>query len=158
MVFSHTHHMPTALAGRVWRLVDRPPDPIPTVHPKLCHRFENLHTSTVSASDGICTTELLNYNPRQFFGAGMSIRQMFNFKEMRRWLEHLEDVDEQGLPKAMVRQHWDRAILRGRLVERGGITCLDWSIKHYEYDPATDYWTILRAQHTVSYSKSQAPQ
>jgi hypothetical protein len=78
---------------------------------------------------------------------------MFNFKEMRRWLEHLEDTDEYGLPKAMVREHWDRVILTGKLVERGGIVCLDWSIAQHEYDPATNYWTALRAQHTVSYSK-----
>jgi hypothetical protein len=85
MVCSHTHHLPTVLAGKVWRLVDRPPDPVPTVHPKLCHRFENLHTSTVSARDGLCTCtcEMLNYNPRQFYGEVKSIRQVRSYGVVR---------------------------------------------------------------------------
>jgi hypothetical protein len=46
---------------------------------------------------------MLNYNPKQFFGAGTSIRQVFDYAEMRRWLDRLTDAEQSGLPKKMVR-------------------------------------------------------
>ena len=154
MVFTLPHHMPVALAGRQWFAVSATTEGVPTIHPKLCHRFVNMHRSVVSAEDGSCFTDLLNYNPRQFFGAGLSIRQMFDFEEMQRWLEHLKDVDESGLPREMVRGHWDRAEMRSRLIQRGGVACLDWEIHIYEFDAATNYWTRLRCSHCASFRKT----
>ena len=73
---------------------------------------------------------------------------------MQRWLEHLKDVDESGLPREMVRGHWDRAEMRSRLIQRGGVACLDWEIHIYEFDAATSYWTRLRCSHCASFRKT----
>jgi hypothetical protein len=63
-----------------------------------------MHPSIVSSDDGSVFSDMLCFNPRQFFGARTkSIQQVFDFKAMRRWLDHLRDVNEIGLPKAMVR-------------------------------------------------------
>ena len=96
----------------------------------------------------------VNARGGQSFGAGLSIRQMFDFEEMQRWLEHLKDVDESGLPREMVRGHWDRAEMRSRLIQRGGVACLDWEIHIYEFDAATNYWTRLRCSHCASFRKT----
>jgi hypothetical protein len=118
---------------------------------KLSYRFVNMHASIVSSDDGSFVTDMIHYNPRQFFAAGTSMQQVFDFDEMRGWLEHLSDVDSSGLPKAMVRAHWDRRLLKATHARRGDVAYLDWELAVYEYDSASRDWSSLRSTCRVSY-------
>jgi hypothetical protein len=73
---------------------------------------------------------------------------------MRRWIEHLHDTDPTtGLPKTMVREHWDRRLLRESLVQRDNVMYLDWECHVYEHESSTGDWTRLRCHSVVSYRK-----
>jgi hypothetical protein len=147
MVFRHQH---VATDGPVWQLVGRPPGKSSVA--KLCYRFVNTHASIVSSDGGSFVTDMIHYNPRQFFAAGTSMQQVFDFDEMRGWLGHLSDVDSIGLPKAMVRTHWDRRLLTATHAQRGNVAYLDWELAVYEYDSATQDWSNLRRTCRVSYT------
>jgi hypothetical protein len=136
------HHSPSQ-AQQKYALVDRPPGN--SCLSKLCYRFVNAHTSIVG-DDGSFFTEMIHASPKHFFGAGTSIGQVFDYEEMRRWLAHLHDVDDTGLPKAMVREEWDLRWIKGTPVQRGGLFYLDIEFHCFEYDHQTGNWSKLIAR------------
>jgi hypothetical protein len=110
---------------------------------KLCYRIVNAHSATFSANSTFY--EALYFDPRNFFGGEKKqLKKIFDNEEMRRWIAHLHDVDSEGLPKALVKEHWDRRLLKTTVVLRGGIRYLDWQIQVFEYNSATDKWDRLR--------------
>jgi hypothetical protein len=109
-----------------YRIAERPPGTATVA--KLCYRFTNMHASIVSA-DGSCFAEVIQYDLLFLFSASISasanLHKCYNPSEMQQWLDHLQDTDESGLPKAMVKEQWDRRTLRATQVQRGGLTYLD---------------------------------
>jgi hypothetical protein len=67
---------------------------------KLAYRFSNTHAS-IFCSDGSLQADELYYNPRHYFSS-RSDTSVFDFGQMRRWVDNMRDVDETGLPRNMV--------------------------------------------------------
>ena len=113
---------------------------------KLSYRFANTHTCTFDSNS--CYMECLCFDPRNFFGGKRKdIRKIFDLEAMRSWIDLLHDVDEEGLPKAMVKEHWDRRLLKMTVVDRH----VDWEIQVFEHDSATDVWSRLRCTATMAF-------
>jgi hypothetical protein len=142
------YHHKTSQQQRQYALVDRPP--ANSCLSKLCYRFVNTHRSIVTA-DGTFFTEIINANPAYFFQHNKGVSQVFDFDEMRRWLAHLHDVDENGLPKEMVKEEWDKRWIRGTPVQRDGLTYIELEFHSFLFDSATDDWSRLVQKNTCSW-------
>jgi hypothetical protein len=77
---------------------------------------------------------------------------VFDYSEMERWLAHMRDADPlTGLPKALVRAHWDRRTVSSTLGEHNGRGYLQWEFAVFEYDSGTDDWSRLRTRASVRF-------
>jgi hypothetical protein len=92
IVFRRQHVAPK---GPKWMLAGKPPTA--TSIQRVCYRFENTH-ATFCSNDGSLLADVLYCNPKHYFAA----RKAFDFPQMRRWVNHVHDVDETGLPRNMV--------------------------------------------------------
>jgi hypothetical protein len=131
-----------------YQLVHRPP--ATSCVGKLSYRFVNTHT-TVSNMDGSCACEYINYNPKHFFSG--TITTVFDFEDMKHWIAHLHDADPTtGLPKTMVREHWDRRVITANKVQpREGPPYMHWKCYVYEYDSGTNEWDRVCCEVAVNY-------
>jgi hypothetical protein len=123
---------------------------------KLAYRFVNMHTNVVG-NDGICFSEHLGVDPKFFFGSGTSMQDLFDTQEMKDWSVRMNDVDENGLPKSMLREQWNRRQMKQSLRQHSGETYLDNEMTIFEYDPSTDDWTRIRCKILVSYKQLRTP-
>jgi hypothetical protein len=85
--------------GPKWQLAGKPPTAASVQ--KLCYRFDNTHSTIFCSNDGTLLADMLYCNPRHYF-ASRSKASIFDFRQMRRWVNHIRDVDETGLPRNMV--------------------------------------------------------
>jgi hypothetical protein len=77
---------------------------------------------------------------------------VFDYSEMERWLAHMRDADPlTGLPKAMVREHWDRRTVSTTLGQHNGRDYLQLEFDVFEYDSGTDDWSRLRTTASVRF-------
>jgi hypothetical protein len=83
--------------GPKWQLAGKPPTAASVQ--KLCYRFDNTHSTIFCSNDGSLLADMLYCNPRHYFASDAGV---FDFRQMRRWVNHIRDVDETGLPRNMV--------------------------------------------------------
>jgi hypothetical protein len=122
---------------------------------KLSYRFVNTHV-TVANEDGSFVSECINYNPRYFFSDAMKLTTVFDFEDMKLWMDHLHDVDPiTGLPKTMSKEHWDRRMVEMTPTQRDGTTYMVYSLTVYEYDSATRCWDHLCCKTSVSFLRRE---
>jgi hypothetical protein len=74
---------------------------------------------------------------------------------MKAWVKSLSDVDDEGLPKTMVRANWDRRELSLVVTPewQGGVPAYAWELKVFEYDEAAGSWSKFRCMSTIYYKQ-----
>ena len=101
---------------------------------------------------------MLWYNPKQLFADSSvkaGFKRVFDYNAMRRWLDQFKQLDESGLPIAMVHKEWDRRVFTYSVVRRDGGEYMDSEISAYEYEDATKSWSRLCAHVKYSLVKIQ---
>jgi hypothetical protein len=122
---------------------------------KLGYRFANVHLQAFKdGCDGCCFAESICFDPKQVFNAVTTLQQVFDMDGMGRWVEHLRDVNvTTGLPKAMLKAHWNRFECRMKLDQRDGKDFLELRSNVYEFDPWVRDWSRLRASTEVLFTR-----
>jgi hypothetical protein len=62
-----------------------------------------LPPSSIVNDDGSFFVDMISFSAPPFFASKRSLRQVYDVKQMRQWIMDLNDVDESGLPRTMVR-------------------------------------------------------
>jgi hypothetical protein len=96
---------------------------------------------------------MLWYNPKQLFADSSvkaGFKRVFDYDAMRRWLDQFNQLDESGLPIAMVHKEWYKQEFKSSVVRRDGVEYMDLELWAYEYEDATKSWSRLCAH--VKYS------
>jgi hypothetical protein len=140
--------------GAKWELVNKAEIRVDASIGKLGFRFANMHGAQLFP-DGSCLIEMLCYDPKHFFSVeAMTMHSLFNTDGVHQWAKDMQDTDESGLPKTMVKPHWDRRIFEAKAGnDADGTEFLRICVTVYAFDPATGAWSHLRASVDYQYTR-----